>query len=190
MKYSKNKVSKKDWELLAFSPIYIAVGVAEADGIINVEEIEPLHGAISSLSTSGANQLVIDVFGELYDKRNNGELWNEYNELIKDEPMNMEKKGKEIGNTFSSLEIDSDDLFEFQKSLFTIGFLTGISYGRPDAPLDPSESDTLKTMFRWMGLNHNDFIPKDNSSEVTNTVNQSKTTNNKTPKEKGEAGFV
>ena len=163
--FEKWNLTEEEWDLLTLLPYHVSYSVADADGIINPEEIGPYKVFRELMSTNNEDCAIVDMCKTSLDRYERsireGDLLNQYlnkKNLIDEEGLYI-KKNLVVDHFLRVLNLlDDYNKDKIKEYLFNLGIDTAYSYGVPENPLDESEAQALKEIFRWLEIDQDKFF--------------------------------
>ena len=155
--FEKWNLTSDEWEFISLLPYYVSWSVATADDVINREEVAPYHTFMQLMSSNKDECAIEDICKVSLDRveRNISEwelfltFLNNYNLL--DEEGSFNRKVLAVDHFLNILNLfDDHNKDKIKEYIFHLGLSTAYSYGVPENPMDESEAQALRELFRWL----------------------------------------
>ena len=161
----KWNLTEDEWNLVTLLPFHVSYSVANADGIINPEETTSYSIFRDLMSNNKEDCALVDMCNESLDRaeRNidESDILNDYLSKYNlfDENGNYVRKVLVVDHFLRVLNLFDDyNKDKIKEYLFNLGLDTAYSYGVPENPLDQTEADELKELFRWLEIDQDKYF--------------------------------
>mgnify|MGYP000502961752 CR=1 FL=1 len=167
--HEKWNLTPQEMELISLLPHHIAIQVAGADGVINPEETTPYKVYRNLMSNNPNDSALVDMCKLSLDRSERGineaDLLTSYlnDNALLDEDGLYYKKVLVVDHFLRVLNLFDDFNKDIIKEyVFNLGMDTAYSYGVPESPMDDSEADELRKLFKWLEIDTDKYFDKKN----------------------------